>query len=126
MDQKTEELRGVISHWLRLSLGKPPAGVEHLADLNAIDWTGTVKASDLWTMIRSLGLDFETLYKDPARAVGDKLRDAKDRTFELDTIKGNKLKVVLRGRSKNNAMHWWLDCDRVDEVRVTEPRVVPF
>lgn len=126
MDQKTEELRGVITHWLRLSRGRMPENVAHIPELTTIDWSGTVKASDLWTMIRSLNLDFETMHKDPARAVGDKLRGAQDRAFELDTANGGRLKVVLRGRSKNNAMHWWLESERVDEVRADEPRVVPF
>lgn len=126
MEQKTEELRAVLAQWLMLRWGKKPKQGDVHAELNEIDWRARVKASELWTMIRCCGLDFETLHKDPARAVGDKLRDAKDRTFELDTAKGGKLKVVLRGRQENNSMRWWLDFERIEDLRIAEPRVVPF
>jgi hypothetical protein len=126
MDQKTEELRAVLAQWLMLSWGKKPKQAAQMADLNAIDWSMPVKASELWTMIRCAGLPFETLRKDPARAVGDKLRDALDRTFELETAKGSKLKVVLRGRQRDNSMRWWLDFEQVDDVCVSEWREPPF
>jgi hypothetical protein len=109
-----------------LSWGKKPKQAAQMADLNAIDWSMPVKASELWTMIRCAGLPVETLRKDPARAVGDKLRDALDRTFELETAKGSKLKVVLRGRQRDNSMRWWLDFEQVDDVCVSEWREPPF
>lgn len=126
MDQKTEELRAVLAQWLMLSWGKMPKNAGQIADLNAICWSAPVKASELWTMIRCAGLPFETLHKDPARAVGDKLRDAMDRTFDLETAKGGRLKVVLRGKQQNNSMRWWLHCERVDDVCVPEWRTPPF
>jgi hypothetical protein len=126
MDQKTEEMRGVLAQWWMLSRGKRPKGAEHLADLNAVDWTRPVKASDLWAMIQCTGLDFETLHKDPARAVGDKLRQFKERTFELETGSGGRLRIVLKGREQQNSMRWWLDAERVEDVQVAEVRVAPF
>lgn len=126
MDQKTEEMRGVLAQWWMLSRGKRPKGAEHIAELNAVDWTKPVKASDLWTMIRCSGLDFETMHKDPARAVGDKLRHFKERTFELETGGGGRLRIVLKGREQQNSMRWWLDAERVDDVQVAEVRVAPF
>ena len=126
MDQKTEEMRGVLAMWWMLTRGKRPKGTEHIAELNAVDWTKPVKATDLWTMIRCAGLDFETMHKDPARAVGDKLRHFKERTFELETGSGGRLRIVLKGREQQNSMRWWLDAERVEDVQVAEVRVARF
>jgi hypothetical protein len=126
MDQKTEEMRGVLAQWWMLTRGKRPKGVEHIAELNVVDWSKPVKATDLWTMIRCTGIDFETMHKDPARAVGDKLRHFKERTFELETASGGKLRIVLKGREQQNSMRWWLDAEWPDDVQVAEVRPAPF
>jgi hypothetical protein len=126
MDQKTEEMRGVFACWWTLSRGKRPKGSEGITELGKVDWTKPVKASDLWTMIRCTDLSFETMHKDPARAVGDKLRHFQDRTFELETGSGGRLRVVLKSRQYQNSTRWWLDAERVDDVKVDEVRVPPF
>jgi len=126
VDQRTEELKAVIAQWLMLIIGAQKDGQVAIAGRPQVDWTGSVKASDIWNMISEHDLYFETMGKDPARAVGDKLRSAKDRTFELETKGASKIKVTLRGRPQQNSMRWWLQYERLEAVEVPAKPPLPF
>ncbi|QIQ87968.1 hypothetical protein [Erythrobacter sp.] len=110
-DEATEWIREVVIAWLRCMHRRVPitsrAGGVH--DMN-LDWNEPRKAKEIAAMLDCLEVDIGDGWKDPARALGDRLRQFRDRIIEVETSDGPR-RYSLRSRQSCNSTRWWLEAE---------------
>lgn len=113
LDEKTEEMRGVIAQWFNLARASERGRIHPVAtqlpEVAKVAWHKPVKSSELATMIDRLGLSFERQGSDAAQAVSKKLKHYLDRPFEVEGASSEIIKIVLRSRMMQNSTRWWLE-----------------
>lgn len=116
-DTEADEARELILALYNAQRGRvDPSGVRNEYDepVRRTDWSRPVKASDVLQLVHAGLVSIDFGYKDPARTIGDLLRQQMDVPLAFETDTGRTITLTVKKSRYQGTTRWHVEADTVE------------